>query len=62
MSLRFLSRDSQWVRGQNQIMHRSIRKFIVAAPLLPRVTHGSFTVVHAQGVGNLNLTWMGWGI
>ena len=63
MSLRFLSRDSQWVRGQNQIMHRSIRKFIVAAPRPPpgnpRIFHrrpcpgGGKFEPYLDGVGNL---------
>ena len=58
MSLRFLSRDSQWVRSQNQLMHRSIRPPI-PPPGNPRIFHrrpcpgGGKFEPYLDGVGNL---------
>lgn len=48
-----------WIEIIYFIMRRSTQDYI---PPPPPATHGYFTVVHAHGVGNFNLAWLGWEI
>mgnify|MGYP006963840044 CR=1 FL=1 len=49
-------------RGQNYVQMPYPSSFFLFWKKKTRATHGYFIVVHAWGMGNLNLTWLGWGI